>query len=80
MVSRFSYYSFKEINLGGRIPFGYIALVPLTFVLIAIKPPVMLFILFGLYALSGPVWWLVRRSIRRSRSVAADHVDPRSEP
>jgi CDP-diacylglycerol--serine O-phosphatidyltransferase len=80
MVSRFSYYSFKEINLGGRIPFGYIALVPLTFVLIAIKPPVMLFILFGLYALSGPVWWLVRRSIRRSHSVAADHVDPRAEP
>lgn len=59
MVSRFSYYSFKEINPGGRIPFAYIALVPLTFVLIAIKPPVVLFILFSLYALSGPVWWLI---------------------
>ncbi|HSC09023.1 MAG TPA: CDP-diacylglycerol--serine O-phosphatidyltransferase [Steroidobacteraceae bacterium] len=58
MVSRFSYYSFKEINPGGRIPFAYIALVPLTFVLIAIKPPVVLFTLFSMYALSGPVWWL----------------------
>ena len=59
MVSRFSYYSFKEISPGERIPFAYIALVPLTFVLIAIKPPVVLFILFSLYALSGPVWWLL---------------------
>ena len=75
MVSRFSYYSFKEINLGGRIPFAYIALVPLTFVLIAIKPPVMLFILFGLYALSGPTWWLIRRVLRRSRSATPAHTD-----
>ena len=59
MVSRFSYYSFKEINPGGRIPFAYIAVVPLTFMLIAIKPPVVLFVLFSLYALSGPVWWLI---------------------
>ncbi len=70
MVSRFSYYSFKEVNLGGRIPFAYIALVPLTFMLIALEPPVVLFILFGLYALSGPVWWLARRLQRRSRGDA----------
>ncbi len=80
MVSRFSYYSFKEIDLGGRIPFGYIALVPLTFVLIAIKPPVMLFILFGLYALSGPLWWLIRRLRRQARGVEAQRIDPRSDP
>ncbi len=77
MVSRFSYYSFKEVNLGGRIPFAYIALVPLTFMLIALKPPVVLFILFGLYALSGPVWWLIRLQ-RRAHDVDANRVGPES--
>ena len=73
MVSRFSYYSFKDINLGGRIPFGYIVLVPLTFMLIAIKPPVVLLILFGLYALSGPVWWMIRGGRRAGRSTVTGH-------
>ncbi len=73
MVSRFSYYSFKDINLGGRIPFGYIVLVPLTFMLIAIKPPVVLLILFGLYALSGPVWWMIRGGRRAERSTVTGH-------
>jgi CDP-diacylglycerol--serine O-phosphatidyltransferase len=73
MVSRFSYYSFKEINPGGRIPFAYIALVPLTFVLIAIKPPVVLFTLFSIYALSGPVWWLLGG---RRRGSAVEALPP----
>jgi CDP-diacylglycerol--serine O-phosphatidyltransferase len=82
MVSRFSYYSFKEISPGERIPFAYIALVPLTFVLIAIKPPVVLFILFSLYALSGPVWWLFGGRRRRDAVQAlpppdADDTDVR---
>jgi CDP-diacylglycerol--serine O-phosphatidyltransferase len=75
MVSRFSYYSFKEINLGQRIPFAYILLVPLAFVLIAIEPAVVLFVLFGAYALSAPSWWMVRRLLRRppvARSAASD--------
>jgi CDP-diacylglycerol--serine O-phosphatidyltransferase len=75
MVSRFSYYSFKEINLGQRIPFAYILLVPLAFVLIAIEPAVVLFVLFGAYALSAPLWWMVRRLLRRppvARSPASD--------
>ena len=79
MVSRFSYYSFKEINLGGRIPFAYIALIPLAFVLIAIKPPVVLFIMFGLYAASAPAWWVIRRLLRRPRTASASASDPRAE-
>ena len=79
MVSRFSYYSFKEIDLGGRVPFAYIVLVPLTFVLIAIEPSVVLFILFGLYALSAPAWWVIRRLRRRPRTVSAPRSDPEQE-
>jgi CDP-diacylglycerol--serine O-phosphatidyltransferase len=76
MVSRFSYYSFKDINLGRRIPFAYILLVPLAFVLIAVKPPVVLFLLFSIYALSGPAWWLIRRLLRRPRIAEARTTDP----
>jgi CDP-diacylglycerol---serine O-phosphatidyltransferase len=71
MVSRFRYYSFKDVNLGGHIPFRYFVLVPLAFVLIAVKPPVMLFVLFSTYALSGPVWWLAQRMRRKPTGVAA---------
>jgi hypothetical protein len=41
-------------------------LVPLGFVLVGSSPPEMLFLLFALYASSGPIFWLVRR-IRRGR-------------
>jgi CDP-diacylglycerol--serine O-phosphatidyltransferase len=61
MVSRFNYYSFKQVNLGGRVPFAYIVLIPLAFVLIAFNPPVVLFALFGVYALSGPALWVWQR-------------------
>jgi CDP-diacylglycerol--serine O-phosphatidyltransferase len=72
MVSRFSYYSFKEVNLGGRVPFAYIVIVPLAFALIAFHPPVVLFILFGTYALSGPALWLYRRINRRAGAAPLD--------
>jgi CDP-diacylglycerol--serine O-phosphatidyltransferase len=61
MVSRFPYYSFKEVNLGGRVPFGYVLLIPLIFVLIGLSPPGVLFFLFLSYAISGPVHWLWQR-------------------
>lgn len=80
MVSRFSYYSFKEVNLGGRVPFGYILIIPLAFVLIALKPPVVLFILFSLYAASAPVWWLIRRLLRSPRPASASADTSTSDP
>jgi CDP-diacylglycerol--serine O-phosphatidyltransferase len=54
MVSNFSYYSFKDLNLGGRIPFAYVILVPLIFILISLDPPVVLLTMSSVYALSGP--------------------------
>lgn len=65
MVSRFRYYSFKEINFGGRIPFTYLIGIVLIFILIALDPPVVFLILFGAYAASGPIYWLWRRRALR---------------
>lgn len=64
MVSRFSYPSFKQFDLDGRIKFVYALLVPLWFALVAVDPPTMLLSMFSTYALSAPVLWLARR-IRR---------------
>ena len=55
MVSNLRYYSFKEIDFKGKVPFLYILVMIILFVAVAINPAVVLFISFSLYALSGPV-------------------------
>jgi CDP-diacylglycerol--serine O-phosphatidyltransferase len=71
MVSRFPYLSGKDFNLNRRIPFAMLLLVPLGFVVVGSSPPEMLFGLFALYALSGPVLWAWRRLTRGRRAARA---------
>jgi CDP-diacylglycerol--serine O-phosphatidyltransferase len=66
MVSRFAFYSFREVHPRGRISFTYVFVVPLTFVLIAMDPPLVLFSIGVIYALSGPLLSLWRRQHRRA--------------
>jgi len=70
MVSTFKYYSFKDINMGGKVPFATLLLVPAIFMLIAVNPPLVLFCLFGGFAAVGPIFWLIRRN--RKRGAPAD--------
>jgi CDP-diacylglycerol--serine O-phosphatidyltransferase len=75
MVSRFAYYSFKEISAGGRIPFTYVLVIPLSFILIALDPPLVLFCMATCYGLSGPalgIWRKIRRRERRQRISGQD--------
>jgi CDP-diacylglycerol---serine O-phosphatidyltransferase len=65
MVSRFYYWSFKGLESTDRLRFQQVILVPLAFVLIAVKPEVVLLVFFGLFAASAPVIWLVRKLRRR---------------
>ena len=67
MVSRFPYLSGKDFNLNRRIPFAFLLLVALGFVIVGSSPPEMLFGLFGIFALSGPVLWLWRKAARARR-------------
>ena len=60
MVSTVPFYSGKEINLRKSVPFMMLLLLLLFFVLIPIHPPIALFALFVIYALSGYVMWLWR--------------------
>lgn len=64
MVSNLRYYSFKEVDFKNHVPFVTILAVVLIFSVIAWEPPGVLFAVFFLYALSGPVLWLKNR--RRS--------------
>ena len=65
MVSNLHYYSFKTINLGRKVSFASLLLVPLIIALISIEPPLVLFLLFFVYAISGPLtWWMARRPSR----------------
>ncbi len=73
MFSNILYFSFKQVNLRGRVPFISAMLVVLTLVGISIDPPKVLFIGFLLYGLSGPVMYLARlrqRARRRAQGLS----------
>lgn len=55
MVSNFKYNSFKELNWHGKVPFVALLLVMLVFVVVATEPALVLFVVFALYALAGPI-------------------------
>lgn len=60
MVSNLKYYSFKDIDFRGRVPFVVILLVVLVFAVISLDPARVLFLAFFGYALSGPIKWILR--------------------
>lgn len=64
MVSNVRFQSFKNLKFGERVPFRYILVMVVGLVLIMIKPPLILFLGFLAYALSGPVQ-LCSRRLRR---------------
>lgn len=78
MVSNFRYYSFKEFNLGERIPFTKVILIPAVFVLISINPPIVMFVLFAGYAMTGPLVGAYRK-LRRTESAVATVDDAEAE-
>jgi CDP-diacylglycerol--serine O-phosphatidyltransferase len=65
MVSRVSYYSFKDFDLRNRIPFMAVLAIIFAFMLASIDPPKVLFGVFGIYALSGPILNLLRWKRKR---------------
>lgn len=74
MVSRFSYYSFKDLDLKKRVPFIAVLIVLLIFVLLSIETPTVLFALAFVYMISGPVHTLFRY-IRKRRKLATANTE-----
>jgi len=69
MVSNIPYYSFKQVDLRGRIPFVAMLAIVLVFVFASLDPPKMLFTGFLVYGLSGPVVTFLRRRQRARRRI-----------
>ncbi len=67
MISRFAYWSGKDLNMRGKVPVAYLVIVPLVYIFISMGPPETLLATFGAYALSAPLWWMWRR-LRRKRA------------
>jgi CDP-diacylglycerol--serine O-phosphatidyltransferase len=65
MVTNVPFYSFKDINLRRSVPFAVILLVVLAFVLVSTDPPLVLFLLFVGYGVSGYAYWIWRHRRRR---------------
>jgi len=66
MVSKFPYWSGKELNMRGRIPWVYALVIPLIYVLVSLAP-ISLFALFGSFAISAPLYWAFRKLTRKRR-------------
>ncbi len=66
MVSNVRYYSFKDIDFKGKVPFVSLLVVVLVFGVISLSPALFLWIIFLVYAVSGPVYFLLR--YRRKRT------------
>ncbi|MXY14926.1 MAG: CDP-diacylglycerol--serine O-phosphatidyltransferase [Proteobacteria bacterium] len=75
MVSNFTYHSFKDVNLADRIPYIVMLAVVLGFILVSIDPPKLVFIVFALYALSGPVIYIVRLKRKRGARTTVNIED-----
>lgn len=67
MVSQFRYKSFKDMNLKKKQPFTYLVIGVLIMILVAIRPEVMLFVLFFSYALLGAIMGLFHKTNTRRK-------------
>ena len=68
MVSNVRYYSFKDLDLRGRVPFVSVLAVVLVFALISIEPASVLLVVFSGYATSGIILtWRQRRLKKAAR-------------
>ncbi len=59
MVSNFKYYSFKNFDIKGRVPFVALLAIVIVFSIVFIDPARILFTLAFVYALSGPVMFVM---------------------
>jgi len=68
MVSNILFYSFKDVNFKGKVPFLTILVIVLVLALASIDPAIVLFSVFALYAISGPLLSLLRRIRKLGRA------------
>lgn len=68
MVSNLPYYSFKGLDLKGRVPFVVLLGIAMAIVIITIDPARILFFMALTYALSSPAVWLWKKIKSRGQT------------
>ena len=71
MVSNFRYRSFKDLDLKRRLPFSYLVGGVAIIVMVALRPEVMLFVLFLSYALLGAIFGILKLGRPLGKNAAA---------
>jgi len=72
MVSNIRYHSFKQIDFIGKVPFFAIVVVMLVFAVVLSEPPLVLFLGFLAYTLSGPILWLRHLAQQRAATQSSE--------
>lgn len=71
MVSNIRYYSFKGYDFRSRVDFISIVVIVLVIAVVFTNPPLVLFAVFLLYSLSGPLFTLIELRKRRQQRKAS---------
>lgn len=71
MVTSLNYRNFKDLDLKRRLPFKYLVVGVFLFAIIAIRPEVMLFVLFLTYTVLGVIFGLLK--VGRNRVIGQAH-------
>ena len=79
MVTNVPFYSFKDIQVKRSVPFAVIVLLVLGIAVINIHPPIVLFLLFVVYGLSGYALYGWRRAKGLRTSVISTSTDEPEE-
>ena len=79
MVTNVPFYSFKDVSFRRTVPFVVIVAIALGFAVLAYHPPLVFFILFAIYGLSGYAVYAWKRSKGRPVSVIATSTDEPDE-
>lgn len=67
MVVSIPFYSFKDFNLRKRVPVWAVPLIIAAITVVAAKPPMVLFLMFVAYSMSGYVVWILRKTVLKRR-------------
>jgi CDP-diacylglycerol---serine O-phosphatidyltransferase len=70
MVSGVKYYSFKDMSLLKRKPFPIFFWLTVLLMIIVHWPQAMFFVIMLGYAISGPVWWVIKRIDKGGKAVS----------
>lgn len=70
MISNYNYFSFKELQFKGTVPYMVFVLVLILLVVVAQNPHEVLLSMSVAYALSGPIIWIYRKQFNKPDLIA----------